>query len=172
MIPDFKTYIGESVWADIHKRSNGEQERKEDIINVNEMDPTEFYKYLIDTYETKDFPNYLYGIKMSSTFKYIDVPVLQCPDEDSIIYGIDYEFFTDNKRLTMSYFVEKYFPELFAKMKEVYDVKSVTHAQAIYNKKTTIKPLDGSECTNSFLINVIEFILKNGPKERIILSHK
>ena len=30
MIPDFNTYIGESVWADIHRRSNGEQIRKED----------------------------------------------------------------------------------------------------------------------------------------------
>ena len=30
MIPDFKTYIGESVWSDIHKRSNGETVRKED----------------------------------------------------------------------------------------------------------------------------------------------
>jgi len=31
MIPDFKTYLKESVWSDIHKRSNGEQIRKEDI---------------------------------------------------------------------------------------------------------------------------------------------
>lgn len=30
MIPDFKTYIGESVWVDMHKRSNGSEIRKED----------------------------------------------------------------------------------------------------------------------------------------------
>lgn len=30
MIPDFKAYIGESVWTDIHKRSNGSEIRKED----------------------------------------------------------------------------------------------------------------------------------------------
>lgn len=30
MIPDFKTYIKESVWSDIHRRSNGIQVRKED----------------------------------------------------------------------------------------------------------------------------------------------
>lgn len=35
MIPDFKTYIGESVWADIHKRSNGKSYRKEDADIVN-----------------------------------------------------------------------------------------------------------------------------------------
>ena len=30
MIPDFKTYIEESVWSDIHRRSNGTEIRKED----------------------------------------------------------------------------------------------------------------------------------------------
>ena len=31
MIPDFKTYISESIWADIYDRSTGETERKEDF---------------------------------------------------------------------------------------------------------------------------------------------
>ena len=40
MIPDFKTYIGESVWSDIHKRSNGESVRKEDEIgNIRSLKP-------------------------------------------------------------------------------------------------------------------------------------
>lgn len=36
MIPDFKTYIGESIWADIHRRSNGERVRKEDRNKLTE----------------------------------------------------------------------------------------------------------------------------------------
>lgn len=43
MIPDFKTYIGESVWADIHKRSNGSTIRKEDYLD-------EIYDYIISKY--------------------------------------------------------------------------------------------------------------------------
>ena len=40
MIPDFKTYIGESVWADIHKRSTGSKERKEDEFgNIKSLKP-------------------------------------------------------------------------------------------------------------------------------------
>lgn len=35
MIPDFNTYIKESIWTDIHRRSNGTQTRKEDSYNFN-----------------------------------------------------------------------------------------------------------------------------------------
>ena len=38
MIPDFKTFVNESVWADMHKRSNGTQERKEDTLPIDEME--------------------------------------------------------------------------------------------------------------------------------------
>lgn len=38
MIPDFKTFVNESVWVDMHKRSNGTQERKEDTLPIDEME--------------------------------------------------------------------------------------------------------------------------------------
>lgn len=41
MIPDFKTYIKESVWSDIHKRSNGEIIRQEDL---PEQDPEYWWR--------------------------------------------------------------------------------------------------------------------------------
>ena len=34
MIPNFKTYIGESIWGDIRKKSLGQEERLEDNIDV------------------------------------------------------------------------------------------------------------------------------------------
>ena len=43
MIPDFRTYIGESVWSDMHRRSNGSQERKED--SLDNMTLQGFYDY-------------------------------------------------------------------------------------------------------------------------------
>ena len=33
MIPDFKTFIKESIWSDIQDRSSGEVMRKEDDVN-------------------------------------------------------------------------------------------------------------------------------------------
>ena len=50
MIPDFKTYLKESVWMDIHRRSNGDQERKEE--NLNYMDCNDLYNYILQNYET------------------------------------------------------------------------------------------------------------------------
>ena len=44
MIPDFKTYITESIWSDIQDRSMGKTVRKEDDINLLDVD--EFIEYL------------------------------------------------------------------------------------------------------------------------------
>lgn len=55
MIPDFNTFIKESIWADIHRRSNGSQIRKEDYIN--NLDRDGLYDYIFDIYEqTYEFP--------------------------------------------------------------------------------------------------------------------
>ena len=51
MIPDFKTYIGESVWTDIQKRSSGDDIRRED--DVNHMDFDTFADYIKDNYSEK-----------------------------------------------------------------------------------------------------------------------
>ena len=56
MIPDFKTYIGESVWNDIRRRGNGTDIKKED--NINNLDVEEFVKYLQDTYEATIDPEF------------------------------------------------------------------------------------------------------------------
>ena len=38
MIPDFKTYLKESIWTNINKRSEGNLERKEDTLPIDEME--------------------------------------------------------------------------------------------------------------------------------------
>ena len=48
MIPDFKTYIRESAWGDMMRRSSGEIIRKED--DVNNLDFDDFCKYLQEKY--------------------------------------------------------------------------------------------------------------------------
>jgi hypothetical protein len=51
MIPDFKTYLKESVWADMHRRSNGEIVRKED--DINHLGYDEFFVYLTEHYKPR-----------------------------------------------------------------------------------------------------------------------
>ena len=48
MIPDFKTFIKESIWSDIQDRSSGDTVRKEDDVNL--LDRDEFYDYLKNKY--------------------------------------------------------------------------------------------------------------------------
>ena len=56
MIPDFKTYITESIWSDIQDRSMGKTVRKEDDINLLDVD--EFIEYLKKSYDVCIFDPY------------------------------------------------------------------------------------------------------------------
>ena len=51
MIPDFKTFIKESIWSDMQDRSAGETVRTEDDINL--LDYEEFFVYLTEHYQPK-----------------------------------------------------------------------------------------------------------------------
>jgi hypothetical protein len=52
MIPDFKTYIKESLWTDIQSRSAGDTVRKEDSIEL--LDMVGLYEYILSHYELTD----------------------------------------------------------------------------------------------------------------------
>ena len=56
MIPDFKTYIGESVWGDIRRRGLGSEVKEED--DVNNLDAEGFVNYLEDRYEVNVDPEF------------------------------------------------------------------------------------------------------------------
>ena len=49
MIPDFKTFIKESIWSDMQDRSAGETVRKED--DIDNLDTYEFIEYLKKSYK-------------------------------------------------------------------------------------------------------------------------
>ena len=51
MIPNFKTFIKESIWSDMQDRSAGETVRKED--NIDHLDYEEFFVYLTKHYQPK-----------------------------------------------------------------------------------------------------------------------
>ena len=54
MIPDFKTYLKESVWNDIRKKSLGKEERVES--SVNNLQTEELLDYLNDYYTETNTP--------------------------------------------------------------------------------------------------------------------
>ena len=54
MVPDFKTYIGESIWGDVQRRGMGVQKKKEDEIEHLGFDG--LYDLIRDTYKFPRFP--------------------------------------------------------------------------------------------------------------------
>ena len=49
MIPDFNTYLKESIWSNINKRSEGNIERKED--DINDLDRDGLFNHIFSLYE-------------------------------------------------------------------------------------------------------------------------
>ena len=76
MIPNFKTYIKESVWGDLHSRGIGELEREEDKGRINLLNKDEFFKYIKSNYEV--FGTTLYKIEYIDR-RFIVIPILKHP---------------------------------------------------------------------------------------------
>ena len=72
--------IDESVWADMHKRSNGTQIRKEDDIEL--LDMTELYDYILVHYELTDKNK-----KMTYGSKNMSITISSEGDEILLSYG-------------------------------------------------------------------------------------
>ena len=154
-----KRKVSESVWNDIRKQSAGTKERLED--NLDSLDPVAFYKYLVDTYKCDQF-----NIANNTRNNTISVPILQ--RFKNVGSNISYNY--REYYIHMNANINEYAHELIHKMNDVYDLKVVAET-AIY-KKLIIGKKDGSEVTNQFFVDVIEFILKNADERNIILYRK
>lgn len=142
MIPDFKTYLKESVWVDMHKRSNGSQERKEDDINL--MDEMELYDY-IDIHYGDDLEYYNTGPFVQNTDDSIVVEVI----EDVSIY---YSFI---KEEPYNIFVANYHGKKIdaAKLEDDFYVEKRRNGYKITEK-------DGTICNKTY-IRLIKFFIDN-----------
>ena len=78
MIPDFKTFIKESIWSDMEDRGSGDQAKKEDEVML--MDGERFYEYLNERYSIdsskldKNTKIYYHSIK-NNTSCFLDIPL-------------------------------------------------------------------------------------------------
>ena len=96
MIPDFKTYITESIWGKVLDRGAGDTIRKED--DINNLDFYEFVEYLKNTYEINDTTGF-FGIDIFPTMG-TDVINVSVPIEEKDIY---IEQRSGNRTLTIGY---------------------------------------------------------------------
>ena len=153
--------ITESIWSDIQDRSAGDTIRKEDDINL--MSGEDFCDYLNDNYISKN----KYKILYSEHSKCIHIPILN--KFIGVLLNLSYDY-KDNT-ITMNYDeVESLCPELCKKIKENFKVDK--EYVTIGYTKFIISPSDGSECTNRFFIDVINFIIDNADKNVLLIKKK
>ena len=106
MIPDFKTFIKESIWSDIQDRSMGKTVRKEDYVSYSDLNNKDctvdlLYKYLINNYEVlgdeqiklnsgKDGGDVWYEVHVPITLSGENIETELSVDDVQSIWAIDF----------------------------------------------------------------------------------
>ena len=149
--------ITESIWSDMQDRSAGDVVRREDDVNL--MSEEDFCDYLNDNYISKDGHKIIYR----EDTKRIFVPIFA-----TVAYGIAYDY--KSNTIIMSDDVEYFFPELCKAIKKNFKVdKNITKHKYT---QFIIFPPDGSECTNRFFVDVVNFIIDNADENVLSLKKK
>lgn len=160
MIPDFKTYIRESFWGDVHRRSRGDEVRKEDDINL--FDKERFGEYLSDLYSSIRF-----NLKNEYENR-LCMPILvpKCNNPEGWAFNLTLHY--DNPlTISLSHDFGEYYPELYKKLQEAFTVK-IEKRKII---SIVIYPKNGGKVTNQFYIDVLNFIIDNVEnKEELIIK--
>ena len=160
MIPDFKTFIKESIWSDIQDRSSGDTVRKEDDIDL--LDINGLCEYLKTIYKV-DSDSDINVIKIEGN-PYLAICLYE--DEDGYYRYIYYDGDYINTQLdvieTLKCFLE--FERKFSIIHTTND-DFVVDCIDIYPKDKVRIPV-----TNKFFIEVLDFILDriNTPLEQKI----
>ena len=149
MIPTFKTYLKESVWGDIRKKSLGQEERIED--GVDNMDWMSFYKYLKEKYD-KDAFDIGYSEKGPNTASHIWAEVI----EDVILSAYYNEYTGLITRVTLRWFNCRIDDDILRELNKRYilqDDKLATSKKHIFEKETPVE--------NHTFVDVLEFLIEN-----------
>ena len=152
--------IIESIWSDMQDRSTGKIVRKEDDVNL--MSGEDFCDYLNDNYISKDGHKTIYREDTKNIFMSI------LKKFTAVSFSITYNY--NSNTITMNDEVESLFPELCKMIKENFKVDK-EYVNTNYTK-FIISPLDGSECTNRFFVDVLDFIIENGDENMLLMKKK
>ena len=152
--------IIESIWSDMQDRSAGDVVRREDDVNL--MSGEDFCDYLNNNYISKDGHKIIYADDTKNIF--MSILKKHTGFSFSIIY--DYK----SNIITMNDEIESLYPELCKMIKEKFKVDK-EYVNTNYTK-FIISPSDGSECTNRFYVDVINFIIENADENMLLMKKK
>ena len=160
MIPDFKTYIGESVWGKVLDRGAGDSVRKEDEFN----DLCEFIEkhYFVgfvgmDDIEFKDDYIHIPIYKVVGLNSFSSVEIYK----DEITFSsIDPNKYNSQSLRKFVTYIKNDINQLFDKIKDTYSPKISTFDGLEHWIEFKIVPKDG-KMTKEFCAEVIDFVLNN-----------
>ena len=168
MIPDFKTYISESIWADIYDRSTGDSVRKEDDVDL--MDQDQLFDYLNAHYKV-NYRGFHISKKNEFGEKYLTVPITTGFFMNSC-FTLSLEYKKNRKIVDFSKSFKEEQPEIYKMIEEKY--KLIEKRIGRFTN-VVVCPPEGMETTNKFYLEVLDFIigLKSDDKiENEIITEK
>ena len=145
--------ITESIWSDMHDRSAGDTVRKEDDINLLDCDG--LYEYLNQHY--KGIVPYAFITNIGGM---LSVPIIRGFEHNCVWYSPESEI----KAVSIG---DGMISQVDGLLNLLYDNFSIKEINGKHDDEYTlywISPKDGSEVTNKFFIDVIDFLLENIPK--------
>ena len=145
MIPDLKTQIKESIWSDMQDRSAGDKIRKEDDVNLLDIDG------LCD-YLNKHYKRTTPFAFITNIGGILSVPIIRDTANNCVMYNYKLEI----KSVSIVYEIVNQVDGLLNLLYDNFSIKEIT---GLY----WLSPKDGSEITNKFFIDVIDFLLENIP---------
>ena len=149
MIPDFKTYIKESIWSDIQDRSAGDVIRKED--DVNHMNFDTFADYIKDNYSEKGDWFALVGSEDGKS-RHIEIDIISGIDLSfNVVNGKIYNILIQNN-------ANKYI--------DVPGLKKIFNVNILGSGTFGVVEKDWTRSNNTF-VKLIEFFLKKKTNESI-----
>ena len=147
MIPNFRTYIKESIWRNISQRSEGIMTRKED--NIDLLDFDDFYKYVKDNYKDRVF-DISKSIMPRQKYRSCDVDII---DNVFLVLFVH----DDVQKNSISFFWDKVQinTDFFKEISKKFDVD-----YRLSVKCMDIHPKKGQSC-NRLYIQFLDFVLDN-----------
>lgn len=145
--------ITESIWSDIQDRSAGDTVRKEDDINL--LDSNGLYDYINKHY--KRIAPFAFITNIGGM---LSVPIIRGSEHNCVWYSPESEI----KAVSIG---DGMISQVDGLLNLLYDNFSIKEINGKHDDEYTlywISPKDGSEVTNKFFIDVIDFLLENIPK--------
>ena len=176
MIPDFKTYLKESLWADVQSQASGEVVKKEDDIDLMDMD--RFFDYINEHYETT---SPLFKIRKYDLLDEILIP-LYCESSEPrpihhISLEINYGETPDETEVILNNRLISSTPDVYEILRDNFNVFD-HEASGERGRYITVYPKGKGEDTiigNSFALTVVDFLLEAAEskgKYKILLKKK